>query len=87
MQSNTCPKCGSGDVIPNAYVTDNDYEHRENLKALVLKNPDAWLLKGEVQTSLKAWICGACGYTELYAKNPAALLAAYRKQTATNRIE
>ena len=55
-----------------------DWKH--NVQAIVEENPDAWLFKGEVRTSLKAWVCGACGYTELYAKNPAALLAAHRKQ-------
>jgi hypothetical protein len=67
-------------VIPNVYVLDLGHGNRpHNLKVVVDENPDAWLFKGEVQSSLKAWVCGACGYTELYAQDPAALLAAYRK--------
>ena len=76
-----CPKCGSPDVIPNVFVRE-DVVSAENLKAVVEKNPDAFFyeFRGVVKTSLKAWVCGSCGYTELYAKNPAALLAAYRKR-------
>jgi hypothetical protein len=69
-------------VIPNAYVLDRGhYDRQHHLKAVVEENPDAWLFKGEVRTSLKAWVCGACGFTELYAKDPGALLAAHRKQS------
>lgn len=82
MKEGKCPKCGSQDVIPNVFVQDRGHHNRgdQNLKAVVQESPDAWLFKGEVQTSLKAWVCGACGFTEFYAKNPAALLAAHRKQ-------
>jgi hypothetical protein len=81
MQQGSCPKCGSRDVIPNVYVMDlghANYPH--NLKVSVEEHPNAWLFKGEVRSSLKAWVCGACGFTELYAKNPRGLLVAYRKQ-------
>lgn len=81
IKDGCCPKCGSVDVIPNVYVLDYPATHSTgNVQVVVLQNPDAWFNKGEVSTSLKAWVCGACGYTELYAKNPAALLAAYRNR-------
>jgi ribosomal protein S27AE len=81
MQHGQCPKCGSSDVIPEVYLLDRGHGDRQyNLQAIVEENPDAWLFKGTVRSSLKAWVCGACGYTELYANNPAALLAAHRKQ-------
>jgi len=83
MRDGQCPKCGSADVIPNAYVLpgvpDSSARYWENLRVVVVEKPDAWFFKGEVFTSLKAWVCGACGYTELYAKNAPALLAAWRK--------
>ncbi len=80
MRDGQCPKCGSANVIPNVNVLDsNNANWSENLKVVVEENPDAWLFKGEVKTGLMAWVCGACGYTELYAKNAVALLAAYRK--------
>lgn len=81
MRDGRCPKCGSVDVIPNVSVLDRVNGYRsENLTAVVEEKPGAWVFKGEVKTSLKAWVCGSCGYTELYSKNPAALLAAYQKR-------
>lgn len=80
MRDGQCPKCGCTDVIPNVSVMDHTAALAwENLSAVVEENPNAWLFTGQVKTSLKAWVCGACGYTELYATNPATLLAAYRK--------
>jgi predicted nucleic-acid-binding Zn-ribbon protein len=80
MRDGRCPKCASADVIPNVFVLELGHGNRpHNLKVVVDEHPDAWLFKGEVQSSLKAWVCGACGYTELFAKDAAALLAAYRK--------
>lgn len=82
MKDGRCPKCGSADVIPNVSVLEHVGANTstENVKAVVARNPDAWVFKGEARTSLKAWVCGSCGFTELYAKNPAALLAAYRQR-------
>jgi predicted nucleic-acid-binding Zn-ribbon protein len=81
MKDGRCPKCSSADVVPNLRILEHvGATWSENLKVEAEQNPDAWLFKGEVKTSLKAWVCGSCGYTELYAKNPAALLAAYRKR-------
>jgi hypothetical protein len=75
MPEGRCAKCGSSDVIPNVYVHGN----ADNLNVVMDEKPDAWLFKGEVRSRLQAWVCGACGFTELYAQDPAALLAAYRK--------
>jgi predicted nucleic-acid-binding Zn-ribbon protein len=82
MKDGHCPKCGSADVIPNVSVLDNAGApgYSNNVRAVVVQHPDAWMFTGEVRTCLKAWVCGSCGYTELYANNPAALLAAYRKR-------
>jgi hypothetical protein len=39
------------------------------------------IFKGAVSSKLRAWICGACGFTELYVTNPQKLLEAFREQT------
>jgi predicted nucleic-acid-binding Zn-ribbon protein len=80
MKDGRCPKCSSTDVIPNVSILEHNGSVSENVKAVVAKNPKALFFRGKVKTSLKAWVCGSCGYTELYAKNPAALLDAYRKR-------
>jgi ribosomal protein S27AE len=80
MQEENCSKCGSVEVIPDVFVLDRRHGGREDLTLVVPQNPDAWVFKGEVQSSLRAWVCGSCGFTELYATDPDLLLAAYREQ-------
>lgn len=70
-----CMKCGSADIVPHARVmqgSDRDLELR------VDADPGALLFKEATRISLEARVCGQCGYTELYATDPAALLAAWR---------
>ena len=51
----------------------------ENLAVQVQQKPHARLIKGGVRVPLKAQVCGTCGYTELYAKDPARLLEAHEQ--------
>ena len=73
MDRETCPACGSVNVmtlrVPGNLDTD--------LTVQVQKNPKARLFKGTVVSVLKARVCGACGHTDLFAADPAPLLAAY----------
>lgn len=63
--------------MPNVRVIDRGgSEIRDGLEAQVLETP----LKGGQAGTLTAWICGACGYTEIYAANPNELFAAYEKR-------
>jgi predicted nucleic-acid-binding Zn-ribbon protein len=82
MPQGKCPKCGSSNVIPDVSVLDPGRFGKGDgvLHAVVDERPKARLFKGEVQSRLEAVVCGDCGYTEFYAKEPGALLAAYRKQ-------
>ncbi len=75
-----CSKCGSERIIPLATMVDQGESSDGRLKAVVAyTNPEAWVFKGAVYATLKANICGQCGYTELIAGNPAALYDAYLK--------
>ena len=74
----TCSKCHSDKIIPFASVLDQGQYSDGTLKAHVgFTNPEAWLFKGPVYATLKATICGECGYTELTAEHPAHLYKAY----------
>jgi ribosomal protein L37AE/L43A len=65
-QTGICPKCGSDRIAPNARVLDRGWEDRvRDLEVAVYDRPDG-ALKGERRGTLTAWICTACGYTELY---------------------
>jgi len=75
-----CSKCGSEKIIPLATMLDQGQYSPGTLQALVgCTNPEAWIFKGSITATMKANICGACGYTELIADNPTALYDEYLK--------
>jgi predicted nucleic-acid-binding Zn-ribbon protein len=60
---NKCPKCESTKIIPDAGVraqTGHAIEVQAQAK------PDAKVLKGYTTAKIRALICGACGYVELF---------------------
>ena len=87
MSDLKCAKCSSVRVIPNVFVVDESPRTSEGipadnpLRVRIEGNPQAWILKDRLYGELTARICGDCGYTELYAQNPAELYAQYAKAT------
>ena len=81
-RNEVCPKCNATDIIPMVRVLDYiNAVAPHSLQVEVPENPDALIFKGVQRANLYAWICGACGFTELFAGNAADLLAAYRKNS------
>jgi predicted nucleic-acid-binding Zn-ribbon protein len=78
-QSATCVKCGSTDIVLNARVMDRSHHGENDLRVRVDADPNALLFTGTERCPLEARVCGQCGYTELYATDPATLLAAWRR--------
>ena len=80
MREGSCPKCGSSEVVRDVRIMDRGHGSADagDLSAVVYGNPQAWIFKGKVRIELSACVCSGCGYTELYASNPAALLEASR---------
>jgi ribosomal protein S27AE len=78
MKNNPCPKCGSGEIVSDAEVRDYDSSSFRRLSVYVpLKQPEGGFFKKTAESGeLRAFVCGQCGYTELYATNYEALLRA-----------
>ncbi len=75
-----CPKCGSYDIIPNRPILDHSYGTIYDLETKLDERPEALIFKGQqVSSILTAWICGSCGYIELYASNYDQLFALYNR--------
>ena len=76
---NRCAKCGSDHIIPAARLVDRGHASADagDLRVRVDATPSAWVRKGKVEIDLSARICGACGFTEMYAADPEALWAAF----------
>jgi hypothetical protein len=69
-----CANCGSEHVVPNVTI------HGEHtLKLVVMADPQALLFKGWESTELTARVCGDCGYTQLFAKNPKLIYSVYQQ--------
>lgn len=80
MRTGTCSKCGSSEIVRDVRIMDRGHGSADsgNFSAVVYGNPEAWVFKGKVRVELSACVCGNCGFTELYAVDPAGMLAAAR---------
>jgi predicted nucleic-acid-binding Zn-ribbon protein len=72
----TCPKCGSVRIIQQIQVMDRSDSGNQPLSLRRGTRALGGWLKLPRSFPLDAWTCGACGYTELYVREPAELLAA-----------
>ncbi len=85
-QTGKCPKCGSPDIVQEAMVADRAAHNLEtDLKLRVDADPDAIVFRGRTRSSLKACVCGRCGYVEFYASDPESLLRAFRESRAASQ--
>lgn len=72
--TNTCPKCGSHDIIADAKAIDHAHGGSQlDLSVATYVAPDAWIFKGEQKSKLSAWVCCGCGFVEFYADSPESL--------------
>jgi ribosomal protein S27AE len=79
VKDKKCPKCGSFKVIPSVPIADNTYGGSVPWSAYITENPKAVLFKETHLFTIRAWICGECGYTELYADEPDKIASAYQR--------
>jgi predicted nucleic-acid-binding Zn-ribbon protein len=79
MKNGVCPKCNSRHVVPGLPVHP-DSTHTAYCRITAPADKAKLLQRvGSVKSELYAWICGACGYTELYATQHAELAAGYQQ--------
>jgi hypothetical protein len=81
MRKGNCPKCNSLKIVRNARVIDRNGDYPDKCQSVrIERNPKALMFKGAEDFDLFACICGDCGYTELYVKNPEELWLASPKK-------
>ena len=79
MKDKKCSKCGSSMVIPSVPIADRG--HGNGLlpwTAYISEKPGALFSKTHF-FKIRAWICGECGYTELYADAPNEVASSYQR--------
>ncbi|MEH2184388.1 hypothetical protein [Nostoc sp.] len=79
VEQMVCIKCDSSDIIPNVRIVSHIQGNSQDLQVEFYDNPEALIFKGTHTLTLTAYICGQCGYTEMYVSNPQYLLNQYRK--------
>jgi predicted nucleic-acid-binding Zn-ribbon protein len=75
---NECPKCGSSDIIPKQKIVSAEGGSSVEYRAIVRlrERTGTWRVKYH-DHPIVAWICGGCGYTELYTAKAKELSSAY----------
>ncbi len=67
-RTNTCPKCGSGDVIAGNWIGGQGAGGPTYVATY--RNPTAFIFKGRSDSKVSPYVCAECGYIELYADSP-----------------
>lgn len=70
MKNGTCPKCGSNEIISELNIRGGESHppYVQVVEPAPANRPFVWMPKSE-QGHFRAWVCGACGYTEIYTDN------------------
>lgn len=79
MKDRVCPKCSATTIIPDIKIPEyGHYNSVQPLSIKILERTRGWFNRRTRSFSLRAWICGTCGYTELYVDYPQRLYEAYQ---------
>ena len=69
--SNACPKCKNTEILFFPQLADRDDKDRVRPLVVHVKHYD-WKDDDEIGV-LQAYVCRACGFTELYANEPGSI--------------
>jgi hypothetical protein len=66
-----CLKCDSDAMVPGVRLIDRgESDMRKTTEVGITTKPNAILFKGEVRVETEAFVCGDCGFVEVYATEP-----------------
>jgi hypothetical protein len=77
MHLRKCLACGSERMVPNGRVLDQEQYSRGCLLLSLRRVSNALLFKKPFYDRVRAWVCGECGYVQLFAENPRQLYQAH----------
>ena len=77
MRSGRCPKCESTEILEDVGMNTLG-EGGPDGKIVFRLEGTSGFLKKSTRVEARAWICAACGYSELYAADPAQLAERWR---------
>jgi len=91
MKNETCPNCGSTEIIPVLRLEHNGILEKteDNLYVELVEpeptpRPRFWIQKNQ-RAGLRLSMCGNCGYCEFYSLEYSLMLEAYKKGYRSKR--
>ena len=76
MRDGTCSRCGGQEVLEGVRLKVPAAGSVDDVHAVV--SPTSGMFRQQTGSPLRAWICAACGFSELYVADPATLAARWR---------
>ena len=77
-----CPECGSEKIIKDVRIVGTGENYADfPARAVVYEKPEALLLKGKVDSALRAEGCADCGFLQAYISEPKRLWVTYKIRT------
>ena len=72
----TCPKCGGAEILEGVRIKVPSGGSVDDVRAVV--TPTSGMFRQQTASDLRASICAACGFAELYVSDPATLAERWR---------
>jgi predicted nucleic-acid-binding Zn-ribbon protein len=72
----TCPKCGNGEVMEGVRLMPASTGGVEEVSAVVA--PTSGMIRRQTSAEMRANVCAACGFSELYVLDPATIADRWR---------
>jgi predicted nucleic-acid-binding Zn-ribbon protein len=76
MKQGSCPKCGHAEVLEGVRIKVPSGGSVDDVRAVV--SPTSGMLRRQTASELRAWVCAACGFAELYVDEPGLLAERWR---------
>jgi predicted nucleic-acid-binding Zn-ribbon protein len=72
----SCAKCGNGEMLQGVRLSVATGGSTGDVQAVV--TPTSGMIRAQTGSGMRAWICAACGYSEIYAMEPHVLAERWR---------
>ena len=87
LRTGVCPKCHSHNIIPDwpLELPDTSFASGNRAKVRIAAQPSALFKRKTEVREVRTWICGTCGYVELFVDGAEGLWEAYQQGHAQKR--
>lgn len=76
MEGGSCPKCGGAEVMDGVRIKVPAGGSIDDVRAVV--SPTSGMFRQQTASDMRASVCAACGFSELYVSDPSVLAERWR---------